>query len=563
MVDHWIQAGSLHIPDCARWSTPGNNELLAYWIVAPFPADYLASLNNVLPIILFASASVNLARTFGLAGIWPHIVGMIVTCQGITFQQLVDNENDVAVAAAFLAASLYIFRFIQTRDNHFLLLGSTAIGLLAGVKFYALGYAVLATFLLIALTIATRGIRTAIPVVVIVGVALLMNGGGWYIRNAMVTGSPLYPKQFFGPTDPFTEAYPHPERSSLIGNTDPRVLPLFIKAIWRWTGPFHVAAFLACPLTFIGLIGRSLASRRATACTCASAWSNIGLGMMVLGSACVLAITPFAAEDAPGTLNQLVDWNYCPVRYGISFLSTATLAAAIVSNYITDASMKRLATMHVALEGAFWGRVAPLHSTVLCLSLLGLLFQITRLDWGRFEAIGDTFLIIGTLLGAAAAVGASVSLLPTRRRVLLLLQIAFWDIGVAIACALLASHWDRAYITHFDRLVGKGCLRELFEKPFTSKTFYVLTPRCYPYFGPHREFRVVTPAEVDKPDTLMQRLDDSGATFVITTVGSGAGICHVFEECVSRFPERYKATYTLEDVSVFQVVSKRRVVMTK
>ena len=80
MVDHWIQAGSLYIPDCSHWSVPGNNELLALWIVAPFRTDFLAPLNNVLPVVLFAAASVNLAREFGIRGLWSHLVGMAISC---------------------------------------------------------------------------------------------------------------------------------------------------------------------------------------------------------------------------------------------------------------------------------------------------------------------------------------------------------------------------------------------------------------------------------------------------------------------------------------------------
>ncbi len=56
LVDHWLQAGSLEMTDCARWSSPGNNELWALWAAAPFSGDFLVSVNNLPAVYWFRLA---------------------------------------------------------------------------------------------------------------------------------------------------------------------------------------------------------------------------------------------------------------------------------------------------------------------------------------------------------------------------------------------------------------------------------------------------------------------------------------------------------------------------
>ena len=51
---------------------------------------------------------------------------------------------------------------------------------------------------------------------------------------------------------------------------------------------------------------------------------------LLLASGAVWLVTPFSVEDEPGTLNQLRD-GYCPVRYGLCFLSLAVIAFTLVA----------------------------------------------------------------------------------------------------------------------------------------------------------------------------------------------------------------------------------------
>lgn len=115
MVNHWIQARSLYAPDGLRWSDPGNNELVTLWLVAPFSGDFLYSLTNLPATVLLACASVELGCQLGLSSAWRNLAAMAVVTNFVVFKQLIDAENDVAVAAFLLAGLAYALRFADRR----------------------------------------------------------------------------------------------------------------------------------------------------------------------------------------------------------------------------------------------------------------------------------------------------------------------------------------------------------------------------------------------------------------------------------------------------------------
>ena len=74
-------------------------------------------------------------------------------------RQLTDSENDLAVVGLFLTALAYSLRHARRGRRSDLAFASVTLGLLAGVKYYALGYAVVAAATLVLLTVALRGFR--------------------------------------------------------------------------------------------------------------------------------------------------------------------------------------------------------------------------------------------------------------------------------------------------------------------------------------------------------------------------------------------------------------------
>ena len=176
---------------------------------------------------MFACFAFALARQLGLSRLWAHLSAFVLVSQGVTLTHLIRTENDVAVAAAFFAAVYYAYRTIETQVWVTLVFGAMSVGLLAGVKFYALGYSVLVLVIWILLTYFTSGKSPANRVLVVGIAGALMFGGYWYIRNLVTTGSPLYPMEFFKQTDALSQLYPEAGRSSFLGNRHPEILPLF------------------------------------------------------------------------------------------------------------------------------------------------------------------------------------------------------------------------------------------------------------------------------------------------------------------------------------------------
>ena len=108
--------------------------------------------------------------------------------------QLLGLGNDVPAVAFFLAGIWYGFRFVDEPGRPTLGLLAASLGLLGGVKYYALGYVGLAGFVICAMVLRRRGRRPAVRVAVALAAGFLLLSGYWYVRNLIMTGTPLFPR---------------------------------------------------------------------------------------------------------------------------------------------------------------------------------------------------------------------------------------------------------------------------------------------------------------------------------------------------------------------------------
>ena len=550
LVDHWLQSHSLYSTGCARWANPGNNELLALWAVAPFSGDFLFSLNNLPVVLLFACSAVSFGKRMRLPSPLAHLAALALVCNFVVFKQLVDNENDVAAAACFLATLSYALRYVEEPQTSSLVLGAISLGLLAGIKYYALGYAVLAFSLWILLTWSAYGLRAAIRVGCLGLGGILALGSFWYLRNWLMTGTPLYPKEFFKTPDLLMQIYPDVAHTSFFGNRRPELLNLYMTAIQKRMGIGPLVGFLLVPLSLVWLL--------ITAGWCAfrlrkfsQARLRLAMALLLIGTGVLLGMTPFAVEDQPGTLNQM-RWYYCPVRYGLCFLSTATLAAMLL---IRDIFFREKGAEKTIADKEIhpWGRWYFIGSyTLIGLALavtiffhLSDAFQHLRIDWMTDLFIAMDLIIIGRILIIFKPIMRPRNWLAIF--LVILLPAGGW------ACALLSERWHQDFISHYV-LVG---LYPYKLKDLTPQTILVLHPRCYPMFGSQRQHRVCQPVYTYSPEWLLEFIRREKVQLVVAELSApvrGHRRFLGFDECLTRHPDLFRQVAEMSVYTVFEVL---------
>lgn len=538
MIVQWLHAGSLYAPDCCQWSFPGNNEIIGFWIVAPFSGDYLISLNNLPATVLLACATVDVGKKLGLTPTLLHLTTFAVVSNYIVLNQLLDASNDVAVAGLFVACISYGFRVakgVSSQNFSAVLLFAISLGLLAGVKFYALGYAALAGTAFFLFIWKRQGWRRAQSVALLCAAGLVVFGGYWYLRNAWVTGSPLYPKSFQPEADVMAKIYPDIGHTSFLGNGRPELFELAVKAIWQMAGPCHVAAFVLLPLTLLWITISALLERKRQRLEIAEIrWT---FAFLVAGALGVIVITPFAVEDEPGTLNQM-HWYYCPVRYGISFLTLAVLALALVLQEILARNrlVAWLPTAFFLVGGAFQA-----------------IFQDQRLNYERTSLV----LIAGNLVLVATNWFVITRLWPSVTRALLLIFLVGFLVAGAWGVGHLAKKWHRDFAPFYDQMLSPGTFTLLKDEQ-PDRCICVLDHRAYPFFGSRRQFRVCQPVYVPSSPWLIDYFHEQDVCFVASRPKRQFAGWHLFDhfnESLHQNPAVFQPIHKDRDLVLFRVAA--------
>ncbi len=517
LVDQWLQTRSLYAPRDATWYNPGNNELMGLWAVAPFSGDFLIGLNNLPAGMLLSLGGVELARQAGAGRAYACLGGLAVVASYVVFRQLTDAENDVAAAGLFLASIYYALRHARSGGRGTLLLGAAAVGLLAGVKYYALGFGVVAGTTLVVGALLARGPRPAARAAAVGLLGALLLGGYWYLRNAWLTGTPLYPKGYNAQTDLMAQWRTGIWGSTLLGSGRPEVLPLATDAVWRMAGPCHVLAFLAAPLTAGWLVASGLGRERLGDPGRAGAL-RVALALALAGAGLVWGCIPFAIETTPGTLNALRG-GYIPVRFGLSFLSLSVVALALLLHDL-GSGLGRLAARLVgwtkrAGRWAWPGRtVTLLPGTAFGVAAGYQFFRQATRD-GLSDAPLDG-LLVGVNVGVLMAIGSLCrrSWPGARRRIAVGAAVGLLTLG-AVAAEQLAQRWHAEFSRFYDRLFGVTVYSRLAARDPATTSICSLNYRYYPFFGSRRQFRVARPLWVPTYDALGDYLRAHDSTVVV------------------------------------------------
>jgi hypothetical protein len=495
----------------------------------------------LIPTTLLACASVELAKEIGLRRPWAHLCGFASVVNFATLKQMVDVENDVAVAACFTSGLLYAFRYYRHQRGPDLLLGAVTLGLLIGIKYYAIGYAGLLFAVWVALSCRKQGWVSALRVVMAMLLGMFVVSGFWYARNLIVSGSPLYPREFFKYPDLLSRIYPDVGTSSFLGNRDPDLMRLYADAIWHKMGFCQLTGFLLAPLSICWYLGSGcffLVGQK----NVRAANTRLALGAVLAGTGVLLLVTPFSVENIPGTLNQL-RWGYCPVRYGLCFLNSGTLAFVFLINDIFVCLQRKIPLISAPPTNAMESnRNPPWVARVLVVVVeIGLGLAICS---QMFIAAGQfsvswliTIIVAGNIGFLTANVFLIAKVFPAAASCIRRLSVVAGMVFCMWLSLSLSEHWHKHFAENYESSVGPN--PEAIKLPRGS-IICSLNSRYYPLFGSYRQYKVYRPIFVHSPDGFLCYLAERETDYIWFPLGEERRGLQGFRKCYESHPEAFE-----------------------
>ena len=497
IVVEWIQESNLYTPESSYWWTPGNSEVLVLWIVAPFSGDYLFALGNVPFVLMWAIGTYRLCRELRLPIAWSHLFSMAAMLTFTTLDELDDSQNDIAIAALFVSGAAFGFQFLRRPSGAALAMLCLCTGALPGVKYNALGYAVLVVVSVASVCVLQRRYRDVVRCLLCSVLGFLLLSSYWYVRNWMVSGSPLYP---MGLCEDIASGYPDVLGSTLWGNSNPNVAQFAMLALWKMTGPIHYVSVWIVPVALIGMMVVALNAKR---------WAEsarlLYLSFLFFGTFVLLLITPFCVEDVPGSLNHLV-WAYTPARYGLSFLTMIVVAIAVV--------------IHRGWRSVVLQFVSKKHerSLLIAISLL-IVIQTGKIIFGGHHAHAssitfDFFFLFFDVVLAMIFVGMAAKQFEYRFKLGMIVCIGLL---ISVLIGVRASDWHRGFGDHFNQHFQSDLFpNETGETAVWGDRVMVLDMRSYPFFGSKRITRVYRPRSIGSLEQVIDTIDTNAIRYVAT-----------------------------------------------
>ena len=343
----WLYSESLS-PSAFTYQAyyPYNAELASFWFALPTHSDAHVGVAIFLWVAMLVGAGLSISQgirqSFALsaAALLAFLASPQVRELGSSF-----SANDLCVAATALAA--LALAYSPERDR-----SQAARALLCGI---AAGYAVGAKvsiapvaglLLLWWVAIGARQRRPLVPALFLVG--LLAFGSGWYIRNGLLAGNPLFPAEF-GPFEgPFDLA--SQRETSILGVLERSDNPknLWSRLVWQrfdWPYPLGIAAAFGY---LAAVVGAWLRDRREAAY------------LLLIAGAGLLVVALYPATPFSGTTNRPHGHIHVMVRYlTFSFaVGLVLLPSALPSRWFPRSGLQ------VAVPRSRWWPVALIVALV-------------------------------------------------------------------------------------------------------------------------------------------------------------------------------------------------------
>ncbi|QDT17198.1 hypothetical protein CA12_33100 [Alienimonas californiensis] len=481
MVDSWLQAGSLGTQANAVWYNASGLEALALWLTAPFSGDFFAQLVNLPVMFVMAAGAWELTRLLGGAPPLRHAAAAAIVTSDVAFKQLTCLKNDFAVATLLVVGLVYGLRYCRRLRGGDLLLASTALGLLCGVKYYGLGYAAAAWFVLLPLAWRSGGRAAALRLAGGAAAGTATLAGYWYARNFALTGTPVYPLGIAPGTGLPQGMRENTWESTLLGNGNPDLLPQWTAAVQSYGGPLIYAAVLLLPLTSLWLAGGDLLRPRPSPGTTRRGRERLAAAVLGVGALAAFSITPYATDaDSAGTL---VNSAYLVVRFSLSTLTLATIGLAVAASDLGQ----RLGRLRAI------GSVAAAVPTLAFASAAAVPAVRRLLD--HEAAAWETLLLAANAVLLAICL-AMASELVRRRRTFVAATVVALCLAAGAGSYALSRPWHAGFAEHYDRMFGAKLFSRLEGETPRPERVVTAVYRYYPFFGSARQIRTYRPTKL-------------------------------------------------------------------
>jgi hypothetical protein len=199
-IGRWLQTGSIwpvdeFTPLLANGNYPHNGDLIVASVVAPFDSDAFVRAVN-LPFVVGAGLAVYaIARELAAPRATAVLCGAVFSALPIVTYAAYDGaKTDPIMYACFGTGTLFLLRNLRMGRTGDLVLGGLGIGLAFGTKWYgATAAAVMVAVWAGAALLRRRGAGAVLREGAVVVGLVVAGGGVWLLRNAIASGSPLFP----------------------------------------------------------------------------------------------------------------------------------------------------------------------------------------------------------------------------------------------------------------------------------------------------------------------------------------------------------------------------------
>ncbi len=506
-IDQWLISGDLFSRKHWIWSCPGNNELFELWFVCFFSGDFFYCFAWIPIVALLMISILEIGRTILLSVFFRMLLLFFVISNFVVFFQIQTAKNDVAVAAFFLCAVNYILKYSRSRRKRDLLAAFMAIGILAGIKYYAIGYAAV-LIAVVAFENAPYWCSGSRNVLLWFLCLAVFIGGfwSWYLRNIIVTGYPFFPLGAAIPEDSIANYYPGMIGSTFIGNLSVRVVGLYLAAVYNLGGPIQYIAVILFPVAMAINIASCIRKKE---------WpvkkEIKAILLLLIGCLGVFVVTPFAVEAQPGSLDQM-DFGFTPVRYSFCFLCMNVIACFRVLM-----SIVRSICLVDIVDKAKWIKVM-LMSVGSAIVILMVVWQLRVLEIGvgplYTKFVNNSVLILIAYINVIGLLSLALKI-----RLVVLFGLVS-GVCLQIAGVYYASDkWHREFASYYDLKFVSGSVGCLDEAIIRGEKICVLDEHVYPFFGSRRKGNVRQVSPMRSVDWWKKNIQKEGFEYIFIRMG--------------------------------------------